>query len=201
MILRRPKSIVTVEKSALQKIAAMVPPKPAHLIERAAVASNSPTFDVVSWIAKHKLPVVMEKPWRDGRIWLLNPCPWDESHTNMAAFITQGGNGAIGAGCHHNGCAGRGWHELRDLVEPGWRVRPLREPVVTSPPTISPAIARCYQQINNRPRPTPVTAICPRLPKSFRKTKSGYQTAAPFRGNFQPHSLKLVTQDTCVSAG
>src|SRR5262249_44175120 len=25
------------------------------------------------------------------------------------------------AGCHHNGCAGKKWHDLRDLVEPGWR--------------------------------------------------------------------------------
>ena len=30
-------------------------------------------------------------------------------------------NGAIGAGCHHNGCVDNDWHALRELVEPGWR--------------------------------------------------------------------------------
>ena len=29
-------------------------------------------------------------------------------------------NGAIAAGCHHNGCAGKDWHALRDRYEPGW---------------------------------------------------------------------------------
>jgi replicative DNA helicase len=31
--------------------------------------------------------------------------------------------GAVAAGCHHNGCRGKGWHDLRDTVEPGWQSR------------------------------------------------------------------------------
>ena len=27
----------------------------------------------------------------------------------------------MSAGCHHDGCADKDWHSLRDLVEPGWR--------------------------------------------------------------------------------
>ena len=48
-------------------------------------------------------------------------CPWNPQHTNGSAFIIQQSSGAIGAGCHHNDCSGRGWHELRDVIEPGWR--------------------------------------------------------------------------------
>src|SRR5262245_51016777 len=59
--------------------------------------------------------------FRGGSRWVLNPCPWNSDHTSRAAFIVQFPNGALAAGCHHNGCAGKDWHTLRDLVEPGWR--------------------------------------------------------------------------------
>src|SRR5262245_61488528 len=59
--------------------------------------------------------------FRGGSRWVLNPCPWNSDHTSRAAFIVQFPNGAIAAGCHHNGCAGKDWHALRDVYEPGWR--------------------------------------------------------------------------------
>src|SRR5207244_3408139 len=40
----------------------------------------------------------------------------------VAPRVLQG-NGAIAAGCHHNGCADKDWHALRDVYEPGWRER------------------------------------------------------------------------------
>ena len=73
------------------------------------------------WIANSGLAIVKEKEWNDGRLWELNPCPWNPEHTNRAAYIIQFPSGAIGAGCHHNGCADNDWHALRDVVEPGWR--------------------------------------------------------------------------------
>src|SRR5262245_64956059 len=70
----------------------------------------------------HGLPVVSEAPWQQGGYrWRLNPCPWNPAHTNTSAFIVQLPNGAIAAGCHHNGCHGNNWHVLRQLYEPGWQ--------------------------------------------------------------------------------
>ncbi len=78
-------------------------------------------FDLDTWLAAHPLPVVASGAWNGGRRWVLNPCPWNAEHRNRAAYIVQLASGAIDAGCHHSGCAGKGWHELRDVVEPGWR--------------------------------------------------------------------------------
>ncbi|NPV93093.1 MAG: AAA family ATPase [Firmicutes bacterium] len=89
-------------------------------------------FDLEDWIHRHGLPVVREKPWENGgRLWVLNPCPWNSGHTNGAAFIAQGPDGAIGAKCHHNGCSGKGWRDLRDIYEPGWRERRKTDPALS----------------------------------------------------------------------
>ena len=43
------------------------------------------------------------------------PYPWNPEHTNRAAYLVQFASGAIAAGCHHHGCAGKDWHALRRL--------------------------------------------------------------------------------------
>ena len=78
-------------------------------------------FDLESWIVEHNVPVVEDKPWQDGRLWVVNPCPWNPTHTNRSAFVGIRANGAIFAGCHHDSCIDKGWHDLRDIYEPGWR--------------------------------------------------------------------------------
>jgi hypothetical protein len=100
---------------------------------------------LVAWIAEHKLPVVQDKDWQGGHIWVLNPCPWNPEHTNRAAFIIRHASGAISAGCQHDGCQGKGWHDLRDLYEPGWRQRRGESPRIAVPEGLPPAIAKAYQ--------------------------------------------------------
>lgn len=85
------------------------------------------TFDLEQWITDHNLDVRGPEPWQGGRRWVFNTCPWNEDHRNRSAFIVQQSNGAIGAGCHHEGCSGKGWHDLRDIFEPDWRGRKQSE--------------------------------------------------------------------------
>ena len=86
-------------------------------------------FDLDQWIARHGLQVDGPKPWRgSGRRWVFSVCPWNPEHRNRSAFIVEWPNGTIGAGCQHNGCTGKGWHELRDVVEPGWREKRTAQP-------------------------------------------------------------------------
>jgi len=49
--------------------------------------------------------------------YVLPTCPWNADHTDSAAFIIQWPNGAIAAGCHHDGCKGKGndWQALKKL--------------------------------------------------------------------------------------
>ena len=86
-------------------------------------------FDLDQWITRHGLQVDGPKPWRgSGRRWVFSVCPWNPEHRNRSAFIVEWPNGTIGAGCQHNGCTGKGWHELRDVVEPGWREKRTAQP-------------------------------------------------------------------------
>jgi hypothetical protein len=65
-------------------------------------------------------------PWKQGRKWIFSVCPWNPDHRNRSAFILQFPSGGIDASCHHNGCVGKDWPALRDMVEPGWRERRAR---------------------------------------------------------------------------
>ncbi len=92
-------------------------------LEALDAVAGGRSFDLDRWIAEHNLDVRNESAWQTGRKWVLNVCPWDAEHTDHSAYVLQFASGAIAAGYHHNGCQGKGWHELRDTVEPGWRER------------------------------------------------------------------------------
>jgi len=106
-----------VSKEQLDDLALKIP----QIQKQGLALSRNSGFNIETWIQKHKLPVKGPRDWSGGRLWVINPCPWNEAHTNNSAYIVELPNGAIGAGCHHSGCAGKDWHALRDIVEPGWR--------------------------------------------------------------------------------
>ena len=114
-----PETLSVVSLEQLKRLAAMVPEAPKPKPQPRKNGKHT-SFDLEQWIEEHNLPVVNAKEWNGGRMWILNPCPWNPEHTNKAAFITQFPNGAIGAGCHHNGCADKNWQALRELYEPDW---------------------------------------------------------------------------------
>lgn len=104
-----------VPTNLLQALAGTLPTK------QAANADGADWLD--SWVLRHghKLGLHGPDPWKqDGRIWLMDVCPWNPDHTDGSSYLAQHGHGAICAGCHHNSCSQRDWRALRDLVEPGW---------------------------------------------------------------------------------
>ncbi len=117
-LLHVPDDIKVVPIEKLRELAAMAP-QPETSSSQAGTTIGS--FDLGAWIADHKLDVAGPHPWQGGRKWVFRVCPWNPEHTNKSAFIVQRPDGPIGAGCHHNSCTGKGWHHLRDVVEPGWR--------------------------------------------------------------------------------
>ena len=82
--------------------------------------TSSGSFDLQKWINDHSVPVSGPRAWGQGKVWTFDICPWDSNHTNRSAFIVQHQGGGIAAGCHHNGCKGKGWTELRKKYEPNW---------------------------------------------------------------------------------
>jgi AAA domain len=117
-ILTVPSTLEVVSVELLQQLATMAPEEPKYYGGRA----NYQHFDVEAWITSRGLEVATTAPWsQGGRKWILARCPWNGDHVNRSAYIVQLANGAIGAGCHHHGCASKGWQDLRLLLEPGWR--------------------------------------------------------------------------------
>lgn len=79
----------------------------------------SDKIDIEQWLSSHGLDVVKRKTAHGGgTIHVLDVCPWDSSHTDRSAWVIQYPSGAVVAGCHHNGCSGKGWRDLRRLYEP-----------------------------------------------------------------------------------
>ena len=116
------KVVVTIEQ--LKNIAALLPEETKTMSNRNQ--SFTSNFDLVTWIRDHGLSVSKEGSWQNGgHKWILDICPFDSNHTDNAAYIVQQPNGAIGAGCQHDGCKARGWgwRELRELYEPESRER------------------------------------------------------------------------------
>jgi hypothetical protein len=135
-----PDTLAVVSADLLKALAATVPSTESAQTKSAPRNGHSPTADgddwLSTWIAKHNLDVRGTEPWQGGRRWVFNTCPWNSDHTNGSAFIIQQSSGAIGAGCHHSGCSGKRWYDLRDVVEPGWRERrtePREGQDITSP--------------------------------------------------------------------
>jgi hypothetical protein len=119
-ILTCPSRLGVVPLERLEALAARLvrpPPKPRQATKATRTDGE---FDLAAWIKKHNLDVVREGAWRDGGFrWVLGTCPWNEAHKDNSAFIVRWPDGMVGAGCHHAGCQGKGWRELRELLEPG----------------------------------------------------------------------------------
>lgn len=108
-----PDVLATVPRKLLDSLAASIPQSPKPQDPRAGKRLED--FDLEAWIATHGLKLLGPTPWGDGQRWIFRVCPWNESHTNRSAYLLRFGNGAIAAGCHHNGCIGKGWADLKAI--------------------------------------------------------------------------------------
>ena len=99
---------------ALEQLAALAELATRELVEE-PVAGSTSHFDVDSWLQAHGVQA-KRSPWNGGWRWKLDDCPFSDAHSD-GAYVVQLANGSISAGCHHNSCQGKGWRELRALVE------------------------------------------------------------------------------------
>ena len=88
--------------------------KKARKASRAGQAARG-SLDLGGWLQEHNVATASNKPWKDGTIYRFD-CPFAEEHTNDA-YVTQFGNGALAAGCHHDSCDWD-WKQLRQHFEP-----------------------------------------------------------------------------------
>lgn len=74
-------------------------------------------FDLENWMNKYGLGY-RKTGYADGTKYILDCCPFDNSHKGKDACIFQSRNGAIGFHCFHNSCSGKRWQDVRMLYEP-----------------------------------------------------------------------------------
>ena len=126
-ILEIPDAIEVVRPEALAALAALAPEEEQPVRQR--FNRRGPGIDLDEWLNEHgaSLPAYQAKSTPGMRsFYVFDVCPWDPSHRDRSAFVGQRTDGPLVAGCHHNGCSGRTWQDLRDLVEP-------RRPKIASP--------------------------------------------------------------------
>ncbi|MFA7121245.1 MAG: hypothetical protein WC277_07170 [Bacilli bacterium] len=162
-ILEMPDAIEVVTPAALATLAAQAPEEEqTRQPVRQRFNGSGPGIDLEEWLREYgaSLPAYQAKSSPGMRsFYVFDVCPWDSSHRDRSAFMGQRTDGPLVAGCHHNGCNGRTWQDLRDLVEPK---RPKSAPAKT-PPEPRPAAPAPVQGVEAVPKPSaPIEAptIC-----------------------------------------
>lgn len=114
-ILRCPAKIIPVDIAYIKKVIGLLPKEPDR--PQRYNNYNGEKFDLESWMQKHGLHY-RPSSWSGGTRYILDHCPFDESHKGKDAMICQGSNGAIGFHCFHDSCSDKTWRDVRILFEP-----------------------------------------------------------------------------------
>lgn len=107
--------IVPTSKAYLQKLADMYPEKEEK--PQSYNGYNPGSFDIGMWLDRYHVRY-KKAAYAGGAKFILEQCPFDESHKGHDACIFQGANGSIGFHCFHNSCSGKTWRDVRMLFEP-----------------------------------------------------------------------------------
>jgi putative DNA primase/helicase len=121
MVLDVPDSIATAPAESIQSLAALAPaPETPKQIGRSYHGSGQ-QFDLELWLSQKEIIVFRKDNYEGGYRYILRECPFNSLHTGTSSAVFQGADGKIGFKCQHNECSGRGWSELRELLEPGYK--------------------------------------------------------------------------------
>jgi len=112
-------SLVDCPTAVLTNIASKVPmPEPQSPTTRSGFHDVTSEWTLENWLTEYNVGVGPPSPWFNGTKWVFDVCPWNTEHSDRSAYIVRFDTGAIGAGCHHNGCTDKNWQDLRVLFEP-----------------------------------------------------------------------------------
>jgi hypothetical protein len=113
-----PEPITITPRKTLQVLADELPDAPEPVkIRRGVTNTQSSEFNLLSFMRDHGMSYTEDSNDR-AKIYKLDHCPFDPSHTNGDAKIFQYGDGAIAFKCHHNSCRKYKWQDVRLKYEP-----------------------------------------------------------------------------------
>ena len=113
-----PEPLVTTPRNVLQMLADELPGETEPVkIRRGFSTQQKADFNLLAFMREHGLSYSEDSNDR-AKIYKLDHCPFDPSHTNGDAKIFQYGDGAIAFKCHHNSCRKYKWQDVRLKYEP-----------------------------------------------------------------------------------
>lgn len=80
--------------------------------------SNAP-LDAENFLTSHGVKIRKKTPIAGGIKLVLEECPFDHSHKAPDSAVFVWDDGRLGFKCFHNSCSDHGWHDLRELLDPG----------------------------------------------------------------------------------
>ena len=81
-----------------------------------ATTHSARAFDLDAFLDRHGIAYARDA--HDGRErYRLAACPFNPEHVNGEAAIFRSPDGTLGFKCQHNSCAGKGWRDVRALIE------------------------------------------------------------------------------------
>lgn len=159
-LLHVPGDIGVLPREKLEALAGPAPEPPPRSTGRAQQFGEK--LDVDRYLAERGVAVHYSKGYTckvgRGRKWVLKQCVWC-GESDKSAFVIQFDSGALSAGCQHDRCTGKGWHDFRDAVEPGWRERRNGRPSRAEPavePEIPAPVAEPYVDFPTDTLPEPL---------------------------------------------
>ncbi len=119
-IIEAPDVLTVVPVALLESLAGGAPAPPPTNDQPQPAKRRVDVFDVEDYLREHGVAFSDPVSYRAGKKWMLDACVW-AGHTDKAAVVWQLPDGTICANCSHNSCEGRGWTDLRETVEPGYK--------------------------------------------------------------------------------
>jgi hypothetical protein len=110
-----PETIELVTREQLEEFAARFAPK--EQAQQAPRDQRYERFDFenfIHWKVKARPPV----PHEGGLKWVLEQCPFDESHKAPDSAVFRHADGSLGFKCFHNSCANYTWKDVRAKFDP-----------------------------------------------------------------------------------
>ena len=114
-VVGNPSEIKVTDVSYLEKLANMIPDESEK--PQQYNSYNPQGFDVEAWMQKYNIGY-RTVGCSDGTKYILDHCPFNESHTGKDAMVFKRSNGALSYVCLHNSCSDKHWREFRMFYEP-----------------------------------------------------------------------------------
>jgi RecA-family ATPase len=89
-------------------------------------------YDLEAYFDHYHINISRTKEYRRGRIYVLEKCIFNSSHTPDEASIIEAPNGKLYYQCFHDSCKGKTWKKARMLISGGDSLKPFSLNVVSA---------------------------------------------------------------------